>query len=397
MKKWFEILTVVFVLDLALDPRNQLFGIKIPLFSLYLILMMINYKASPKFLMTVVALIIIQMLSYASGRLFDIQPFDIGDAFSYFFVFAGFSFLLWYKRLNFLPYVDIASIIISIFCVVGFVSLLSFPELQLVIKDFVDEHGGFVLISHREFLGVRFEQFLYVSIPVVLIPVSVRLYRFWTEKQGRLFNMIFALAGLLSLFAGATRTLFMCVFLIFFSNYVYTHRYKKITRFFITVLSPIILFFVASLTIAALTENEHSNNEKHGHMRSYENFFENNPGTLLFGAGAGTSYYSEGIHGYIDLTELTYLELIRFYGIIGGGFIIIFYFAPLFILFKRRKVLKLWFPLFIGYASYLLLSGSNPFLINSTGDLLVLLVYHEAYRKETEEQLYRERTKVLTV
>lgn len=392
-KKWFELLTFVFVLDLALDPRNQLFGMKMPLFSLYLILMMIIHKPSPKFLMTVVALIIIQLLSYVSGRLFDIQPFDEGDAFSFFFVYAGFSLLLWYKKLNFLPYVDIASIIISIFCVVGFVSLLSYPELQAVIKDFVDEHGEFVLISHREFLGVRFEQFLYVSIPVVLIPASVRLYRFWTEKKGKLFNIIFALAALFSLFAGATRTLFMCIFLIIFANYVYTHRHKKIAKVLIIIISPVILYFAASLTIAALTENEQSNNEKYGHMRSYGVFYDNNPGTLLFGAGAGTGFYSEGAHAVIPLAEWTYMELIRFYGLIGGGFIIVFYFAPLYILFRRRKVLKLWFPLFIGYASYLLLSGSNPFLINSTGVLLVLLIYHEAYREETE-QLYQERTKV---
>jgi O-antigen ligase len=78
-------------------------------------------------------------------------------------------------------------------------------------------------------------------------------------------------------------------------------------------------------------------------------------------------------------TEWSYFEMIRMFGLIGATVIIVLFVFPLYIIYKKRKVLENAIPIFLGYFIYLIVGGTNPLLIGSSGMLVLLVSYSYAY------------------
>ena len=85
------------------------------------------------------------------------------------------------------------------------------------------------------------------------------------------------------------------------------------------------------------------------------------------------AFYSSGFLRVTNLTEWTYLELIRYFGILALVIIYIFY-RPLVNLWKNFQN-NLSYTLFWAYLAYLLIAGTNPLLLSSTGMVVLLIVY----------------------
>ena len=92
---------------------------------------------------------------------------------------------------------------------------------------------------------------------------------------------------------------------------------------------------------------------------------------FLFGSGIGSGFYSSGRDQIVYTTELTYLEIIRLYGIVVVSSMIIILIYPLKKLMNTGK--NEW--LFISYLAYLFVGGTNPLIIGSTGALVIILTY----------------------
>ena len=83
--------------------------------------------------------------------------------------------------------------------------------------------------------------------------------------------------------------------------------------------------------------------------------------------------YSEGFNKVVFKTEWTYLELVRNYGLFS--LIIIGVFAkPLITMWKHRRE-AFCKCMFFAYLSYLLIAGTNPLLLSSTGMIVLLMAY----------------------
>ena len=115
---------------------------------------------------------------------------------------------------------------------------------------------------------------------------------------------------------------------------------------------------------------EASNNTKLGHLVSYAELFFASPELLLLGEGAGT-YFASQSSGVVTLTELTYFELVRVMGV------------PLFLVFLAYILLPYQFSRYnaqwaeskyylVGYSAYLLIAGTNPLIIGSTGMIVIV-------------------------
>lgn len=113
---------------------------------------------------------------------------------------------------------------------------------------------------------------------------------------------------------------------------------------------------------------EISNNVKLGHIKSYFNHFKTM--NLLIGDGLGTSFYTEGFKSHAYITELTYFEMFRRFGVFGFSILLIWLLYPLKVLYKNKEILS-WYPV------YLMAAGTNPLLFSSTGMLLLVFVYAE--------------------
>jgi hypothetical protein len=113
---------------------------------------------------------------------------------------------------------------------------------------------------------------------------------------------------------------------------------------------------------------EVANNIKLTTLRDYLHIFSD-PATLLFGQGLAVPY-DWSARGPFVLTELTYLELIRNFGIFGA--------LVIFVLLALPLINAIFFPtsqrdkaLAVAWFLYLVMSASNPMLFSSTGILIL--------------------------
>ena len=85
------------------------------------------------------------------------------------------------------------------------------------------------------------------------------------------------------------------------------------------------------------------------------------------GAGVGSEFYAKGRGYKLSYSELSYLDILRMYGIPVGLYFIFLFFVPYVVLWKyysRSIFLKRYC---LGYVLFLILSGTNPLLLGSIG------------------------------
>jgi hypothetical protein len=143
---------------------------------------------------------------------------------------------------------------------------------------------------------------------------------------------------------------------------------------FLTISIPLVIISLSYLltNTTVFDADEGSNSVKIGHV---ESFFENIDFFNFFlGKGLGSYYYSKGSQGMKAHTEITPLDMIRYFG---------FILAPLlyfFVIFPTKKIKSylgrnsLYLVLFM---IYVVNSFTNPTMFNSYGLLIVLWYWYK--------------------
>jgi hypothetical protein len=122
---------------------------------------------------------------------------------------------------------------------------------------------------------------------------------------------------------------------------------------------------------AMLSPDEVSNTIKLLYFRDYSAIFSNWL-TLLFGQGFGASFFSTALGTRVSVTELTYVEFIRVYGVIMACIFYVLLLYPLRVLWNQEARADHY--LFLGYVGYLYLCTANPLLMSSSGMLVLAIV-----------------------
>ncbi|MBR7166466.1 MAG: hypothetical protein IKD38_01830 [Bacteroidaceae bacterium] len=130
-----------------------------------------------------------------------------------------------------------------------------------------------------------------------------------------------------------------------------------------------------------MESNEPSNLVKYAHLTSYKELFNSNPEYLILGQGPATEFYSMGFRKMTLKTEWTYLELVRNYGVLCLPILYVIL-SPLFRLIKLARKYDSAIPMAFAYVTYLIIAGTNPLLMSSTGMLVLLSAYSYAHRLE---------------
>lgn len=230
-----------------------------------------------------------------------------------------------------------------------------------------------IVAESRDLIGVGVGMFYYKTSALLVFPFAHYCGRLASPGRGKARFLLFCLIyGAALLFSGA-RANFIGEMLI---------AGCFVTRFLVRRLgwAPAVVIAIAASGIFALTmapklanPEETSNSIKLGHIQSYEEEFNAHPSILLWGEGADVAFYSKGYEDWTTVTELTYLELIRVFGI---PMTMVFLCCLLWLaarIFQSGR-----FSLGMAYTAYLLISASNPLLISSTGFLAVCAVWKEA-------------------
>ena len=364
------IFSCLFCVISFVDPVDA-FKLKIPAFLLFMFPYIIGYKMDKRNIPIIIFMILLNIISYSIAFSTGIY-LDTSLAIHFFTFFILLGCVLWAYRIDLLRPIFYGSIALSILTIMGYFVIQFNPELELVLYEYSLDHDIVFLMSHRTFLGFDFVQFCFKSLPILTIPASLSFSSLITNKTGRLKNFLLSSLFFFAMFCAGNRAmLFGVLIIVLFVTYPVLKR----KAFFKPMLYSIIVIAVVIIILALTEKGEESNEVKYGHLISYMSLFPDMWPYMLFGTGPGSFFYSIGFGGNTKLSEWTYIELYRMYGMIGGTTILFFLLKPLLKWKKKEVALIEWRPIALGYILFLIICGSNPYLINSTGLICILFMY----------------------
>jgi hypothetical protein len=127
----------------------------------------------------------------------------------------------------------------------------------------------------------------------------------------------------------------------------------------------LVLYIVARTTVFSL--DEQSNSVKVGHAVSFLD--QMTSWRLLFGDGLASTYYTVGFQNWAAQTEITLLDMIRYFGL---PLTALLYAALLFPSLRQRSIDRGKLKAIVIFGVYLLMSLTNPILFNSFGLMIVV-------------------------
>ena len=216
----------------------------------------------------------------------------------------------------------------------------------------------------QDFFRLGGVTFLFVSISIVLKKLFLKV---------SLVNFILLVLFLFTVVLSSARSLLVGVFLILV--FLTLKKMKPMTLLIVLCSSIFCFVFVAFFTdfsIAMFSRSDEGTSHKIKHALSFIDWTNNY--NLLFGEGLASLYFSMASNVFTPQTEITLLDNIRYFGIV---LTIVFYLALLFPSFSIAP----WkvdngFPLVV-MLIYILMSLTNPMLVNSVGFIVVLWYWSE--------------------
>lgn len=365
--------TLLILLFLA-DPTNTIFHLKNIVFLLFLLFNIVFYKAdyarARYFLYAVSAVSVSFIVANLRGTIIDLAELK-----GIYTAFAPLLLLPWIDRydvvrLSRIPVLVTAGIVVSLFWIIFF-----FPVTEAVIYPFMWSHDNTIMMSHRYFLGMRFFG-MYCKSTVAMLPVfCIAVYNMVTPGKRTFVDILLVLLLLHLFLISGTRSTTLLPLLLFVAILFVFCRNRRYFNYFFYPAAFIAVLAIAVILFKLLMErSEASNLVKYAHITSYLELFERNPLFLLFGQGPATYFYSEGFRHMTNITEWTYLELLRCYGLFTAVILYVII-KPLVLMFKYINTQEVVIAFILGYMLYLVIAGTNPLFLSSTGMLVVLSAY----------------------
>ncbi|MBQ8867010.1 MAG: ligase [Bacteroidaceae bacterium] len=294
--------------------------------------------------------------------------------------------LLWIREYDLLQLARVPVVIASLLVVTLFWIITIVPATEGPIYFFFNTMGNdTIMMSWRSFLGIELFTMYYKSIVSFILIFAVFIsVSFNPEKRN--WRIILSMLIVLHAFViSGTRSTMLLPFFLFG---MIAYREYKDARYFKYILYPLIFIlgvaFVVLLFMLIMEKDESSNIIKYAHLYSYWELFREHPQYLLFGQGPGSAFYSSGFLRVTTVTEWTYIELIRYFGIFSLVIVYAF-FRPLVRMWKDRGD-NLSYALFWAYLAYLAIAGTNPLLLSSTGMLVLLIAYSYEEKLKRKER-----------
>jgi hypothetical protein len=279
-------------------------------------------------------------------------------------------------------------------------SVLSLATLVLYVMTFDDEplRGqlwlvgdtyGFFTLYERSYASFTYPLVYFYTSSLLVVAIGYFCYQsLFSVGRARFWNVLLLLLNVCGMLLSGTRNnmiigLLMPLMVI---------AWYKGTKVRLAVGAALALVFSVGLGFgvvqAMLSSDEFSNTIKLLHYQDYMSMF-GDWRTLLFGQGLGASFLSTALGTRVSITELTYLEFIRTFGLIIAA---VYYGLLLFPVGKlREQSFRGIHYLLLAYASYLLICVSNPLLLSSSGMLVLAIVIATVFPAEDSVSDLRHR------
>lgn len=374
-----KLIVFLFLIACIFDPADLLMGLKLPLFVLAWCFCFFQVAMKPdkvrlpvELLLYLILMFLIPLVSLAVYYLSDgSEPFE-GFQLIKAYAFISFGLLLYLVGLNLLGLISFALTLLSIVISVTFLLVLHDPALYLPLKIFGDLYG-MVILDNRDFgSGVMISQIYFVTSPMLVISISY-YYKMANISNGRRLSYFFLMGiSAFSMFVAGTRNNMAVAVLLPTTLYLFYSEKRVLVMLLFAVLTGLLAsVFYAEISVF-LDPDEVSNSIKLSLVEDYYQVLSN-PFDLLFGQGLGAYSYwaAKGFHFYI--TELTYFEVIRNFGLLLGAVMFLLLLYPLihaFLLYPNYIEKHI----VIGYFYYLVMCATNPNMFSSMGMLILAVI-----------------------
>lgn len=375
LRQWTgNFLFTLFFLVVMVDPTNTILGIKSKVFVLLVIFNMVFFRPSFRFLPHILAVYFAVTIAYMISIIQGNHP-DFDSVIATYTAFSPLILLLWVHHYNLLKLSIFPAMVVAIIVclILGF---SSYDErFEGAIYLFMNTHDNTAMMTHRYILGTKIFGIYYKSFICLILPLYWLYYILYNNHTWKRWAVLLPTVIMTCAFltSGTRATMLLPFFMIALVSYKRFATMRTGKYFLYPVLAGFFICFLLMVFVLASEKTEASNIIKYAHLISYKDLFDQHPIFLIIGQGPGTSFFSQGFHKLTDVTEWTYIEIIRQYGLAS---ILIFFtiLYPTYALWKYRK--SGYVMGIIGaYIACLAIAGTNPLLISSTGMQIVSVAY----------------------
>ena len=379
------LLTFIFVC--VFDPADQVLGAKVWLFvALWGATCIAALSASDEvslptgLLLCVLLFIAIPLLSILWYYVADgTQPYA-GFGLLKGFLLVSVAIVIVANRVDVLPFLSATLTILALMTVAIFVALKLDPALLEILQRIGSDTGLVVGLFERSYgEALTFIQINVVTSPLLAISIPYYFDRAMSEPAIRSKLLYLALAAISvigMLLVGSRNQAAVALLLPLFLWPLYTRHVIRNMLLSLGAAVVMVLPFVGRLRIL-LNPDEFSNKIKLTLLGDYAKIFSD-PLTLILGQGLG-AYYRWSTSGRPEFeltgenfyfnTEITYGEMVRYFGLPGAAIMVALLLFPVAHAFltntsTRQRALAL------GFLAYLGMSATNPLLLSSNGMLL---------------------------
>lgn len=249
--------------------------------------------------------------------------------------------------------------------------------------------NSIAFLGAREYSGFIFPYIYIVTSPILILLLSYDFSRL--REKINLNNFILFIFTTISLALTGTRAHILISFTFIFIYILLTSSrriFKKILFFLILILLAIFVFnSIADIIGSFFSINDESNSLKLSMLKGYWEIFSN-PINLIFGQGFNAHEWSLPLENMIAMdigaskTELTYIEIIRVFGVLIGCSVFILLFNLVVSVRGMKQDYEWVYP---GLVILLINASINPYLFSTNGilplGLFAAMVSNGAFQK----------------
>lgn len=380
------IVLMLFLLSCVFDPADRALGLKVWLFLLGWGITLLKTSISnsragiPRGLLLYTMLFLAIPVTSTAYYTF----LGSGEPYEGFTLLKGYLLitlapLLVLNRIDLLPPLCAVLTALSLVIIAVFVILILMPELYDMLYSFGARTGTVLPDVRRYGAGVTLLQVYFVTSPMLAISIAYffdRARSASTNRKRSVFWGVTAINATGMLLAGSRNNIIVSLMLPMTLWLFYAKNKARASVLGLAVVAVLTLIFADEMR-AFFDPAEYSNSIKLALLDDYARILSD-PVTLVLGRGLGAYDHWDAKGTFSYISELTYLELIRNFGLPGALVMVALLLFPIRNAFSttrssaRRAVA-------IGYGFYLVVCVSNPNLFSSMGILILCVILGRIY------------------
>jgi hypothetical protein len=379
-------LLVLFMISCIFDPADRILSLKLPLFAACwaMTLAQCSFRRERCHLPLELIVYTLMFVAIPFASIVGYYVTGGGEPFGGFQLLKGYLLvslgaLLYLNRIDVLPH--LAAVLTALAALILGVAIAVAVEPTLYDLLYLPGSlSGLLFLDRRDYAGLVMLQVYFVTSPMLVISIAYYFHLAKTHASRRrrlLYGGLSALSIAAMFFAGTRNNIMVSLLLPLALVLLYSRSRLKgtlVSAGAAAVLGGLFLEEIGRL----FDPTEISNFTKLSLLQDYADTLSR-PLTLLAGSGLGAWQFWEAKGMSYFISELTFLEMVRNFGLLGAMLMLALLLYPVVHAFAMRRS-QAERHLVIAWTFYLLMCVSNPNLFSSMGILILSILLAKLFR-----------------